>query len=248
MSRQKAVLLFIALILIWGFNWPIMKVGLAHITPIWFTAFRMLLSVPFLFAVLLAQRRITLPTRQDVPVLFSVGLLQMALFMGLTNFALLRVPAGRSAILAYTTPLWVTPLAAIFLKERLSALKLVGVALGLVGIVVLFNPLVFDWSDRRVVLGNGLLMLAAFLWALCIVHVRTHRWRATTLELMPWQMMLGAVPLVLFAYWQEGPLHADWSTTLDLILVYNGPIAAAFGFWASVNVNKSLPANKTSLG
>ncbi|HEY6334292.1 MAG TPA: DMT family transporter, partial [Alphaproteobacteria bacterium] len=200
MSRRNAIFVFVVLILIWGLNWPIMKIGLAHISPAWFTALRMLSSIPCLFAVLLVQGRVSLPKPQDIPVLLSVGLLQMALFMGLTNFALQRVPAGRAAILAYTTPLWVTPLAAIFLKERLSALKLIGVALGMLGVVVLFNPLGFDWSERRVVVGNGLLMLAAFLWALCIVHVRRHRWHATTLELMPWQMMLGAAPLVLFAY------------------------------------------------
>jgi len=248
MSRRNAIFVFVVLILIWGLNWPIMKIGLAHISPAWFTALRMLSSIPCLFAVLLVQGRVSLPKPQDTPVLLSVGLLQMALFMGLTNFALQRVPAGRAAILAYTTPLWVTPLAAFFLKERLSALKLIGVALGMLGVVVLFNPLGFDWSERRVVVGNGLLMLAAFLWAICIVHVRRHRWHATTLELMPWQMMLGAAPLVLFAYLHEGPLRADWSTSLDLILVYTGPIAAAFGFWASLTVNKSLPAITTSLG
>jgi len=248
MSRRNAVLVFIALILIWGVNWPIMKVGLTHISPGWFTSLRMLLSIPCLFAILFAQGRARLPASQDVPVLLSVGLLQMALFMGLTNFALQRVPAGRGAILAYATPLFVTPLAAIFLKERMTTLKLLGVALGMLGVVALFNPWSFDWSDGRIVLGNGLLMLAAFLWAVCIVHVRRHRWYGTTLELMPWQMAVGAVPLVIFAYFHEGPLHIDWSTALGLILFYNGPIAAAFGFWASVTVNKSLPATTLSLG
>jgi drug/metabolite transporter (DMT)-like permease len=247
MTRQKALLVLALLVAIWGVNWPIMKIGLGHITPIWFATLRMLMGAPCLFAVLLVQRRVTLPTREDLPVVLSIGLVQMALFMSVTASALRFVPPGRSALLAYTTPIWVTPLAALFLKERLNALKLAGVGLGLLGVAALFNPFGFDWSDNKVVLGNGMLMAAAFAWAVSIIQVRGHRWHATPLLLMPWQMLLAAIPLVAFAYWWEGPLRAEWSPTLIAVIVYNGPIASAFGYWALVSVNKNLPAITTSL-
>lgn len=248
MPRQKAFLILAALVLIWGINWPIMKVGIAHVPPLWFATLRMLMGAPCLFAVLLLKGRVRLPDRHDVPIVLSVGLVQMACFMSVCNLALQHVPAGRSAVLAYTTPLWVTPLAALLLKERLDALKLMGVVLGLAGVAALFNPVGFDWHDRDVVLGNGMLMAAAFVWAVTIVHVRAHRWRGTPLELAPWEMLVAALPLTLLSYWQEGPLRLDGSATLAAILVYNGPIATAFAFWAAVTVNKSLPAISTSLG
>ena len=240
MSRQKAFLVLIALVLIWGINWPIMKIGIAHIPPLWFAAVRMLMGAPCLFAVLALRGRVRLPARHDVPIVLSIGLVQMACFMSACNLALQHVAAGRSAILAYTTPLWVTPLAALLLRERLSALKVVGVGCGLAGVAVLFNPIGFDWRDREVVLGNGMLMAAAFVWALTIVHVRAHRWWGTPLELAPWEMLIAAVPLTLLSYWLEGPLHLDASATLVAVLVYNGPIATAFAFWAAVTVNKNL--------
>src|SRR3546814_3100576 len=66
------------------------------------------------------------------------------------------VGAGRSAVLAYTTPLWVTPAAIVLLGERPTAFKLLGLALGFAGVAVLFNPLGFDWADPQVLLGNGM--------------------------------------------------------------------------------------------
>ena len=248
MPRQKAFLILVALVLTWGINWPIMKVGIAHIPPLWFATIRMLMGAVCLFAVLLVKGRVRLPDPHDVPIVLSVGLVQMACFMGVTNLALQHVPAGRSAVLAYTTPLWVTPLAAVLLKERLDALKLTGVGLGLAGVAALFNPAGFDWRDREVVLGNGMLMAAAFVWALTIVHVRAHRWRGTPLELAPWEMLIAALPLTVLSYWHEGPLRLEGSATVVAILVYNGPIATAFAFWAAVTVNKNLPAITASLG
>ncbi|HLI11059.1 MAG TPA: DMT family transporter [Alphaproteobacteria bacterium] len=249
MSRRQAFLILAVLIIIWGMNWSVMKIGLQAIPPLWFAALRMAMGAPcLLLALLLTRRRIRLPGAQDLPVLLSVGLVQMAWFLALCNMGLRYVPAGRSAVLAYTTPIWVTPAAAFFLRERLSPAKLCGVLLGLAGIAALSNPFGFDWSNRAVVLGNGLLMLGAFGWALSIVHVRGHRWHATPLDLAPWQMLVAIVPLAILAYAVEGIPHIAWSPAVVGVLVYNGPIATAFAYWASVAVSKTLPAITTSLG
>jgi drug/metabolite transporter (DMT)-like permease len=244
---MRAVILLALLVLVWGGNWPIMKIGLAHIQPLWFCAFRLSLGVVSMVAVLVPLGRLRLPPRGDWPVLLSLGLLNMALFMVLTNLALLVVPAGRSAILAYTTPLWVAPGAALFLGERLTRGRLAGVLLGLGGIVVLFNPLGFDWSNRDAVVGNMLLLLAALVWAATILHVRGHRWHSSPLDLAPWQMLVGAVPVALAAAILEGAPRPDGSFELVWTLLYNGTLATAFAFWAAVTVNRLLPALTVSL-
>jgi drug/metabolite transporter (DMT)-like permease len=239
--------LFAVLILIWGINWPVIKVGLDYITPLWFAAARFALGIVSMVVFLAAFGRLRLPPRSDWPIVLSVGVLQLALFLGLVNMGLLHVEAGRTAVLAYTTPLWVTPGAALLLRERLSVQKLLGVALGFAGLAVLFNPLQFDWRDREVVLGNGLVLLAAVAWAAAILHVRGHRWRSTALDLITWQMILACVLLVPAAYLLEGLPAPNWTPELGAVLLFNGPIATAFCFWASVTVTRSLPAVTTSL-
>ena len=48
-------------------------------------------------------------------------------------FGVQQLPAGRSAILAYTMPIWATLIALVLLHEPLSRRKLVGLALGMIG-------------------------------------------------------------------------------------------------------------------
>jgi drug/metabolite transporter (DMT)-like permease len=135
----------------------------------------------------------------------------------------------------------------ILLGERLPRLKLAGLLLGFGGVVVLFNPFGFDWGHPEVVLGNGLLMLAAVGWAAAILHIRGHVWHLSPLQLAPWQMLTALPPLLALALWFEGGVPVRWSDELLAILIYNGPIATAFGFWAAVSINRTLPAITTSL-
>ena len=83
MTHRRAYLLLASVILLWGVNWPVMKVGLLYMPPLWFAAVRVLLGGACLFALVAARGRLRLPERRDFPVLISVGVLQIALYLGL---------------------------------------------------------------------------------------------------------------------------------------------------------------------
>jgi len=244
--RQAAILLA-AVIVLWGANWPVMKVGLASIPPLWFAAARVLLGAACLFALLAAVSRIRLPGRADLPVVMSIAVLQIALFLTLVTVGLQYVDAGRAAILTYTTPLWVVPIARVTLGERPRRGEALALLLGLAGIGVLFNPRGFDLSDTRAVTGNAMLLAAAMSWALSIVHIRRHTWEMTPLQLMPWQMLIGGGALAIGAMATESVSDIRWSADLMLVMAYNGPVASAFCFWAYVSVARRLPAITTAL-
>ena len=132
MTRRRAYLLLARVVLSRGVNWPVMKVGLLYMPPLWFAAARVLLGGACLFALVAARGRLRLPERRDLPILISVGVLQIGLFLGLIHFSLQYVDAGRSAILAYTTPLWITPMAVVLLNEPMTTGRLAGLGLGLI--------------------------------------------------------------------------------------------------------------------
>jgi len=246
-SPAVARLLLVGVVILWGANWPVMKVGVAAMPPVWFATARMVLGSASLFALLAVLGRLKLPTRRDLPVVFTVGALQMGAFLALVNVALLHVGAGRSAILAYTTPLWVTPAAIVLLGERPSAFKIAGLALGFAGVAALFNPAGFDWSDPAILIGNAMLLAAALSWSIAILHVRSHRWDSSPLQLAPWQMLLAVPPLAILSALTEDWSQIQWSGSLAVVLAYNGPLATAFCFWAVVSVTRALPAITTSL-
>ena len=248
-QRRRASLLVACLVLIWGCNWPVNKVVLSHISPLWFACLRVAMGSVSLFLVQAFRTEgVKLPARADLPVVLSIGLVQVAAVMALVQLGLANVPAGRSAILSYTTPVWVVPGAILILGERLRLAKSIALLLGLAGVAVMFNPAAFDWSDHTAVVGNGYLLAAAALWAGSIIHVRAHRWQGTPLTLAPWQMLIGLIPLFALAWSVEGPPpHVSFSLGTLVLAIYSGPLITAFPFWALVTVSRTLPAVTTSL-
>lgn len=247
LGARAALGLMAVVVVVWGMNWPVMKVALVDIPPLAFALARLILGVTCLFAVLAVRGELRLPSRADLPVILSVGLLQLAAFMSLITLGLEHVEAGRSAILAYTTPIWVAPLAAVIVGERLTAARLVGIGFGLAGVAVLFNPVTFDWHDRGKLLGNAFLLCGALAWAIAIVHVRRHRFALSPLQLAPWQMALAIVPVAVLAALTENPADIHPDLRLWAALAYNGPFATAFTLWAWVSVNRALPAITTAM-
>ncbi|MDB5653181.1 MAG: protein of unknown function transrane [Tardiphaga sp.] len=248
-SRRIAVSLFAVVVVAWGLNWVVTKSLVQSVSPLWATVLRSAIATVTLFAILLARGQLIVPRRGDLPVIFSVAVLHMGAFSVLVCFALQIVPVGRSIVLGYTTPLWVAPAAWLLLREQLSAQRLAGVGLGLVGIAIMFNPLAFDWGDRSALVGNGLLLLGALCWAANIVYVRSHTWVSSPFQLVFWQALLATLLLAALALAHDGvPRGIVWSDRLVGGFLFAGVVGTALAHWAMVLINRSLPATVTSLG
>src|SRR5882672_6506727 len=248
LSRPVALLLFAIVVVTWGSNWTITKTLVQSVSPLWTSATRSAIATVVLFVLLAARGQLVLPRRGDVPVVLAVAVLHMGAFAALVAFGLQLLPAGRSIVLGYTTPLWVAPAAWLFLREPVTGSRLAGIGLGLVGLVAMFNPLAFDWSDRDALTGNGLILLAALCWAANIVYVRAHRWISTPFQLVFWQALLATAILSVLAWSIDGVPQVTWSSGLVTAFLYTGICGTALAHWAMVMVNRSLPAVTTSLG
>ena len=248
-ALSRAGLAWLAVVVgAWGLTWPVSKVILASVPPLWAVAFRCAIGTVAMIAIGLGARRLALPPRADVPVLAGIALLHMAGFGLLASVGLQLVPTGRSVVLAYTTPLWVAPGASLFLGERLTARRALGVGIGLLGLAALFNPLALDWSARGAVLGHLVIVAAALLWAASILQIRGHRWRSAPLDVLPWSLALATVVTSLVALVVEGVPRVAWSGRLAAMLLYAGVPGTALAYWATAMASRALPAVTTSLG
>src|SRR5262249_52411959 len=128
--------LLILIVVVWAVSWPAIKVGVADVPPIWYGCLRYAVATVCLFAYLVARMIPPLPPRSDWPLVAVSGVLQMAAYSALTGLALTILPPGRASVLAFSTPLWVVPLAAWCLRETVAWLVLLGVAMGLLGVVI----------------------------------------------------------------------------------------------------------------
>jgi drug/metabolite transporter (DMT)-like permease len=246
-ARRQGVVALVIVVVAWGLTWPVNKVVLQSLSPLWAVILRSAIATVALFALTAAQGRLTWPPREDLPVLLSITLLHMVGFNLLASWGLGLVPTGRTVVLAYTTPLWVTPAAALFLREPLTTRRVLGVLVGLAGLVTLFNPLALDWSDRTVVLGNLAILAGALLWAVSILHIRAHRWRSTPFALIPWETLLSTLLLVPVALAGGTWPHVDWRPSFVLLLLYLGIVGTAVAYWAAATASRHLPAVTTSL-
>src|SRR6476469_7009341 len=135
----RAALPILVLTLVWGCNWPILKMGVTELAPLTFRS----LTLPFaaigmLLVARLSGDAIRVP-RALWPRLVVLALFNIAGWNVFVLFGVQQLPAGRSAILAYTMPIWATMIAAVLLHEPLSRRKLVGLALGVSGMAVLIG-------------------------------------------------------------------------------------------------------------
>ena len=248
LSRRAALSLFAAVVLSWGLNWAVTKILVQDVAPFWATAIRSGIGSLVLLLVLLARGQFNIPCRRDVPVILSIGLLHMTAFAVLVAFGVRLMPVGRSIVLGYTTPLWVAPGAWLFLREPITPRRLAGVALGLGGLMVMFNPLAFDWNDRNALTGSALILFAAICWAANILYVRAHVWVSSPFQLSFWQALLATVVLSILALAVDGVPHIVWSERVTAAFLYSGVFGIALAYWAMAVVNRSLPATTTSLG
>ena len=150
-------------------------------------------------------------------------------------------------MLVWTAALWTVPIAAVALREHMSVRRWIGLAAGITGIVLLFEPWQFDWSNGEVVFGHALLIASAILQASVIVHTRGHRWESSPTVALPWQLLVATVLLGAFAAIREAAPEIDWSLGFVLIVAYQALLATGFSAWAKQVVVLRLRATTVSL-
>lgn len=247
-SAVRNILLLLGVVLLWGGNWPAMKVAVNEISPLWFSTLRFACGGLCLFPLAALFGQLQWPSKADWPILITGALFQMAGFSAFVVIALLSLPVGRSIILAYSTPLWVAPASVLLLQERLSPPAAAGVGCGIAGLVLLTGPWDVDWGDPATIRGIALLLGAALLWAIYILHVRARPLRTAPLSIAAFQMALATVVLGGIAYQAEPIPHLPFSNSTLLSVAYIGPLGTAFCFWASLDLGQRLPATTMSIG
>lgn len=248
-SPQRASIgdraLLATLIAVWAVAWPIMKLGVTALSPLWFGCLRYMIGSTLFFALLSIQRRIIIPARRDWRLIVISGALQMAGYSALTGLALTLLPPGRASVLAYSTPLWVVPLGAWRLNEIPSKKEILGVVMGLAGMTLIASPS-FRAGGADDLPAYIMLVGAAVLWAVSIVYVRAHQFAATPVQLAPWQMLVASFILLPITMFAEGPIP-DIVPSAVLSLAYVAPVATAFGYWAMVESGRHFRANTISI-
>ncbi len=217
LTRRQLIGL-VVLTLMWGLNWPVMKLSLRELGPLHFRAVTMALGALGL-ALFFAARGVRLWPRggewRDVLVL---GLPNILGWHGASIIGLTQLPAGRAAILGFTMPVWTVLLAVLFYGEQLTRRLVLAMAAVLAGITLLLWDELAQLAGRPA--GIAWMQLAAFSWALGTIWMRRARLTLPPEALVVWMMAWSAAVLAVLALALEPAQHWRFSAPMWISLVW----------------------------
>jgi drug/metabolite transporter (DMT)-like permease len=229
----------------WGLNWPLMKLTLADI-PVWtFRGLCVASGAIGLFIIARAGRQRTRVPAGQWPRLAVTAIANVTMWNVLIGYGLTLLPSGRSAILAYTMPLWTVLLSRFVLHEKLTPRRVLGVSLGMAGMALLIGN-EFGAMEAAPV-GAALVLGAAVSWAVGTVLMRRYPTDLPTTSFTAWQLLIGGVPIM------AGALILDWGrwrpigVGAAIGLGYNMLFVFIFCYWAWYKIATTVPPTIAAL-
>ncbi|VWX61146.1 EamA family transporter [Burkholderiales bacterium 8X] len=241
--RQFALL--VPLTLVWGLNWPVMKLGVADYPPLAFRALSLWLGLPVLGLALVWMKVPFRVPRTAWRELLWLAATNMFVWHACIILAVKALSSGRAAILGYTMPVFSAVIGAMLFSAVLSRRGWLGISACALGVALLL------WHEFTHLAGRpgfvALALVAAATWALGVQVLRHTRIQVPTLTLSFWMTALTAVVMTLLslmferAQWQM-PNRAAWAA-----IAYNAVLIFGFAHAAWFILARELPPVASTL-
>lgn len=247
----EGILLLIGMAIGWGINWPIMKFIISEIPPLSFRGFCLLLGgMGILGLARLSGLSLQMP-KGYVQKIIWVCVFNIVGWNVLATYGLSLLPAGRSALLGYTMPIWAVLLSVWVLQDKFTARIGVALLLGAGGIVALMSESLIGWFggpfNAELLTGALLMVAAAWSWAAGTVMMKRWQIPINSVVLTGWLLLLASVPILLAALLVDGLPQQRPSTLALWGVIYNVLIAFMFCYWAWVRLVSLVPVSVSSL-
>ena len=244
-SRRQFVAL-VALTLMWGVNWPMMKLSLQEISPLYFRASTMLLGAIGLFVYVALKGERMRPVGREWLSIAVLGLPNVLGWHTMSIFGVQELASGRAAILGFTMPIFTVLIGAVFFGERVTvrvrlAVLCVGMAIGL----LLWHE-IQGLSGRPI--GVAWMLGAAFSWALGTLMFRRAHLTLSPLVVTVWMLLLGSFVVWALALSQD-PLPSPNAFSLSMWgnLAYGVLINYGFAQLIWFGMARDLPASTSAM-
>jgi drug/metabolite transporter (DMT)-like permease len=245
-SRFIGLSLVVGLSLLWGINWPALKIGLTEIPPWTFRAFMLGLGGPGLLVIVrLMGTAISVPRDQWWPLTYA-SMTMLTAWMIISSYGIPLVTSGDAAILAYSMPAWSALFGALILKERFTARRFAGLIVGMAGVAVLVSR---SWSAiGESLVGPVLMVIAAAVWGLGIVIHKSVRWKMPVSAVAGWQVTLSGAAMAIGALIFERPEFGKVSALAWGAVAFNVLAIAILGYIMWFKIMQMYPASVASVG
>ncbi len=226
------ILVWLTLCLIWGTTWIFIKVGLSDLPPITFAASRFLLAVAILLPVIWIRDLPWPRSASEWKLIALTGFLQFSLNYSSVFWAEQHISSGLAAVLQAMITVFGLLLAWIFLPaEKITALKIFSVFLGIAGVAVIFIEQL-QIESVMAFAGCVAIVAGAYAAAQASILIKARGSSLHPASLVCTQMICGLPAILIYALVAEGnPLEFNWTWKAIACVFYltvPGTIAA---FW-----------------
>lgn len=190
-------LTMLLVVLIWGANFPIIKIALEQLPPLTFAALRFdLAAIVMLLMLRMREGAIRFPTGRNFWKLAGLGFVGSALYQVFFTVGLSRTTAANGSLLIATAPAMVALFGSLLRIERMTRAVAFGVVLAFLGValVVSANGLALSWQTIE---GDILILIGAVCWAAYTLGVRQVAQGPSALAITTLTMLMGAIGLTL---------------------------------------------------
>ena len=225
------------LALAWGLNWPAVKIALSAFPPFTLRLVGLGSGAVLLLIVALLQGKRLTPERGSWRGVLIGGVLAVAIFNLSTALAQLNTSTSRAAVLTFTMPMMSAVLSWLIIGERIERRKIVALALGMIGILVLAWPVfasLREVHDARAIKGLVFPLVAAFGWAAGTVYLQRWPVAGERMVFTAWQLLVGAAcgaigALIAGEHFPAEPL--SWRVIAALFIHIVPGTAMAYWLW-----------------
>jgi drug/metabolite transporter (DMT)-like permease len=243
------ILAFGLVYLFWGSTYLAIDIAVQSIPPALMCAMRFSIAGVVMLVVCAATGRRVWYSGKQIALAAAVGIL---LLMGgnLTlSWAELSVPSGLAALIVAITPLWFLVLDSLLLgRHRISWRGKAGLALGMMGLFVLFWPELHSTSalGRQELWASLALIGGSFSWALG--SVLSKRWQSgmDVFSATGWQVTAAGVANFLVALGLRDFSRAVWTTRGVSAVLYLVVCGSWIGYTAYIWLLEHVPTSKVS--
>ena len=135
-ASYYAYAMILATVTIWGGSFASTKYALAQAEPMVILWLRLAIAMPVLFAWILWERSIRLPSKNEAVALFLMGFQGIFFHQAIQGYAMKTAGAANANWMMIATPALVAILGRIFLKEKIKKKKLIGLFIVLMGVFI----------------------------------------------------------------------------------------------------------------
>jgi drug/metabolite transporter (DMT)-like permease len=231
---------------VWAANFIVVKSAVAVLPPVGFTFLRFAIASATLMALLRwREGSIALP-RRDLGAMIGLGALGFGVYQILWTTGLTTVPAGDSALLIASTPVFVAFLAVVARSDVLTPAKVAGGLVSFAGVAIVIAS-GQGLTLGREIGGEAITLLAAFLWSIYTAFAAPYLVRWSPLRTTAWATLAGTVVLAPIALVQLGGAPAG-SITPPVIgaVLYSGFLAAGMANVIVQNAVRVIGPTRTS--